>query len=151
MASPYSRLKAASCTQQKTPFLSTHGYQYGIDKNASWRLVLQLPWWLAKILEKTCPRSPCKENFSNWKHFLPLVGMYLHKELIIAMKVIIIFKEDFNFAMLIIYYYTHRSIRCHQYWVWLTLFKWQINFFWLVTLYMRQIVHVHSNIFLWSL
>ena len=46
---------------------------------------------LAKILEKTCPRSPYKENFSNWKHFLPLVGMYLHKELIIAMKVIIIY------------------------------------------------------------
>ena len=58
---------------------------------------------LAKILEKTCPRSPCKENFRNWKHFLPLVGMYLHKELI--MKVIIVFKEDFNFAMLIIYLY----------------------------------------------
>ena len=51
---------------------------------------------LAKILEKTCRRSPCKENFSNWKHFLPLVGMYLHKELITAMKVIIIFKEDFT-------------------------------------------------------
>ena len=52
---------------------------------------------LAKILEKTChARSPCKENFRNWKHFLPLVGMYLHKELIIAMKVIIIFKEDFT-------------------------------------------------------
>ena len=31
--------------------------------------------------------------------------MYLHKELIIAMKVIIVFKEDFNFAMLIIYLY----------------------------------------------
>lgn len=52
---------------------------------------------LAKTLEKTChARSPCKENFRNWKHFLPLVGMYLHKELIIAMKVIIIFKEDFT-------------------------------------------------------
>ena len=36
---------------------------------------------LAKIFEKTCPRSPAKKTFRNWKHFLPLVEMYLHKEL----------------------------------------------------------------------
>ena len=74
---------------------------------------------LAKIFEE-------KEKFRNWKHFLPLVGMYLHKELIIAMKVItgIVFKEDFNFAMINKnLLYTHRSIRSHQYCVWLTLFK----------------------------
>ena len=65
---------------------------YFYDLYSSLWMYQQLDVWccnshgdLAKILEKTChARSPCKEEE------LPLVGMYLHKELIIAMKVIII-------------------------------------------------------------
>ena len=54
---------------------------------------------LAKILEKTChARSPCKDNFRNWKHVLPLVGNVPAQRADYCNEGnnFIIFKEDFT-------------------------------------------------------
>ena len=94
MASPYSQLKEASCTQQetKTLFISTHGYQYyGIKMHLD-VCCCNSHGDLAKILEKTCPRSPCKETLGTGNTFRHLLECTCTKSwLYIAMKVIIIF------------------------------------------------------------
>ena len=53
---------------------------------------------LAKIFEETCPRSPAKKTYRNWKHFLPLVEMYLHKELHYCNEGNYCFKRGFQFC-----------------------------------------------------